>query len=441
MNPVELIIKKRSGAELTPDEIGWLISTYSAGKIPDYQMSAFLMAVFFRGMTDRETVHLTRCMMESGVVLDLSDSPGIKVDKHSTGGVGDKVSIILAPMVAACGVPVPMISGRGLGHTGGTLDKLESIPGFSTQMGLDDYRAQLKRLGTVLIGQTRDLAPVDKELYGLRDVTGTVESIPLIAGSIMSKKLAEGIDALVLDVKCGKGAFMKTEEDSRKLAERLVSIGHGFGKTTVAWLTRMDEPLGWQVGNWLEIRECIDCLNGSDGGDLMELTYLLGGTMLVLGGKAGTQQEGESLCRQAIRSGKAMEVLIRVTEAQHGDSSFLKNPAKRGQAPVQAAVTADQDGFITGIDAGEVGMTGIMLKAGRMRKEDPIDPLTGMTLHRKTGESVKKGDSLFTIHAAGEDGLDAIITRLKQSVSIGHHQPVKQPLVIDRIDSSTVRPS
>lgn len=441
MNPVELIIKKRSGAELTSGEISWLISSYSAGKIPDYQMSAFLMAVFFRGMTDRETVQLTRCMMESGVVLDLSDSPGIKVDKHSTGGVGDKVSIILAPMVAACGVPVPMISGRGLGHTGGTLDKLESIPGFSTQMGLDAYRAQLKRLGTVLIGQTRDLAPVDKELYGLRDVTGTVESIPLIAGSIMSKKLAEGIDALVLDVKCGKGAFMKTEEDSRKLAERLVSIGHGFGKTTIAWLTRMDEPLGLQVGNWLEIRECIDCLNGSDGGDLMELTYLLGGTMLVLGGKAGTQQEGEALCREAIRSGKAMDVLIQVTEAQHGDSSYLKNPEKRGQSPVQEIVTAEQTGFITGIDAGEVGMTGIMLKAGRMRKEDTIDPLTGMTLHRKTGESVKKGDALFTIHASSEDGLDAIITRLRQSVSIGNHQPAKQPLVIDRIDSSTVRPS
>ncbi|NUQ81444.1 MAG: thymidine phosphorylase [Bacteroidetes bacterium] len=441
MNPVELILKKRSGAELTPDEIGWLILSYSAGHIPEYQMSAFLMAVFFRGMTDRETVHLTRCMMESGVVLDLSDSPGIKVDKHSTGGVGDKVSIILAPMVAACGVPVPMISGRGLGHTGGTLDKLESIPGFSTQMGLDEYRAQLKRLGTVLIGQTRDLAPVDKELYGLRDVTGTVESIPLIAGSIMSKKLAEGIDALVLDVKSGKGAFMKTEADARQLAERLVSIGQGFGKTTVAWLTRMDEPLGWQVGNWLEIRECIDCLNGADGGDLMELTYLLGGTMLVLGGKAGTQQEGESLCREAIRSGKAMDVLIRVTEAQHGDSSYLKNPAKRGQAPVQVQVTADQEGYITGIDAGEVGMTGIMLKAGRMRKEDPIDPLTGMTLHRKTGESVKKGDALFTIHAASDDGLDSIISRLRNTVSIGHHQPEKRPLVIDRIDSTTLRPS
>ncbi|RPI02755.1 MAG: thymidine phosphorylase, partial [Ignavibacteriae bacterium] len=297
MNVVELIRKKREGGSLAEEEFRYLITGYVEGKVPDYQMSAFLMACYFRGMSSEETLTFTRLMLRSGEVIDLSEISGVKVDKHSTGGVGDKVSLILAPMVAACGVPVPMISGRGLGHTGGTLDKLESIPGFRTALSITEYKEVIKKVGAVMIGQTKEIAPADKKMYALRDVTATVECIPLIAGSIMSKKLAEGIDALVLDVKTGRGAFMQTRERSSELARTLVDIGNGFGKETVGFITAMDQPLGVAIGNWLEVVESVECLRGTRGtndasSDLMEVTFVLSGAMVYLGKKARSIEEG-----------------------------------------------------------------------------------------------------------------------------------------------------
>ncbi len=329
MNPVELIRKKREGLELTREELRQLIDGYVAGTIPDYQMSAWLMAVVFRGMTEAETSAFTDLMLHSGAVFDLSDIPGVKVDKHSTGGVGDKVSLILAPMVAACGVPVPMISGRGLGHTGGTLDKLESIPGFRTAIPMDEYRAIIAECGLVLAGQTAEVVPADRKLYALRDVTATVEAIPLIAGSIMSKKLAEGIDALVLDIKTGNGAFMREERDSVALARALVDIGNRAGKRTIGFVTGMDQPLGKAVGNWLEVVESVDCLKGKPVADLMEVTYVLGGAMVYLGGKAPDIASGMKLCREAIYSGRALEKFLALVRRQGGDLSFLSGSVHR----------------------------------------------------------------------------------------------------------------
>ncbi|NBB73664.1 MAG: thymidine phosphorylase, partial [Bacteroidetes bacterium] len=316
LNPVTLLAAKRDGHSLSPDAIHQLVHGYTAGAVPDYQMSAFLMAAFLNGLDREEAAALTDAMLHSGTVLNLSATPGTKVDKHSTGGVGDKVSLILAPIVASCGVPVPMVSGRGLGHTGGTLDKLESIPGFRTDLSLDEYKAQLDDIGIVLIGQTDEMAPADRKLYALRDVTATVESIPLIAASIMSKKLAEGIDALVLDVKCGRGAFMKTEADARRLAETLVGIGEEHGTETVALMTRMDVPLGRAVGNWPEVAESIACLRGDmDDSDLMQITYALAGEMLCLGGVVDTPDAGRTRAQQAVASGEALDTLRTLVDA------------------------------------------------------------------------------------------------------------------------------
>lgn len=339
-NTVTLIRKKRDGESLEPDEIEYLIQSYTDDAIPDYQLSAFLMACFLNGLAPDEASALTRSMLNSGIVVDLSDIPGIKVDKHSTGGVGDKLSLILAPIVASCGVPVPMISGRGLGHTGGTLDKLESIPGFTVGMNLDRYREILSRHNLVLAGQTEEIAPADKRLYALRDVTATVESIPLIAGSIMSKKLAEGIDALVLDVKFGSGAFMKNVDDASELARTLVQIGEDFGKETIAYLTSMEQPLGHAVGNWLEVSECLDALNGEGPDDVMEITHLLAGTMIRLGGKAGSVEEGMEKSREAINNGSAMSKWMDVVREQGGDVSVIENPSSYSQAEFIMEVAA-----------------------------------------------------------------------------------------------------
>lgn len=434
MNPVELIIKKRNRNSLSEQEIETFISDYVAGKIKDYQMSAFLMAIFLNGMERHEIVALTRAMMNSGTVLNLSEIPGFKVDKHSTGGVGDKVSIILAPIVAAAGVPVPMISGRGLGHTGGTLDKLESIPGFSTNLNLDRYRSQLKELGAVLIGQTADLAPADKEMYALRDVTGTVESIPLISASIMSKKMAEGIDGLVLDVKTGSGAFMKTLEDSRALANSLVSIGQGFNKKVVAYITNMNEPLGFEIGNWLETRECIECLQGKDVSDLMELTHVLCGTMIWMGGKAESVEHGIDVSKQMISSGKAFDKLVEIVKAQHGDVEFIHHPEKRGMAPVLFEITATDSGYFSEINTTEVGMTGILIGAGRMRKEDIISPLNGITIHKKLGDKITSGEKLFTVHCDPHHNKNEITQRLLHSIKLSASEPKILPIILERID-------
>ncbi|HEX9614792.1 MAG TPA: thymidine phosphorylase, partial [Bacteroidota bacterium] len=354
INPTELIRKKRGGESLSEDQLRYLIEGYVDGQIPDYQMSAFLMACYFRGMSPEETLFLTHLMLHSGKIVDLSDIPGIKVDKHSTGGVGDKVSLILAPIVASQGVPVPMISGRGLGHTGGTLDKLESIPGFRTNFPIPEYKRILASTGIVMIGQTAEIAPADRKLYALRDVTATVECIPLIAGSILSKKLAEGIDALVLDVKTGRGAFMPTYEDSLQLARILVMLGTKFGKKTTGFVTAMDQPLGVAVGNWLEVVESVECLRGSSGmeqsGDLMELTHTLAGAMLLAGGKADSLQRGVDLSRKAVADGSAYEKFLELVRVQGGDTGSIENLETFPLSRFSLQVKADSDGFLSAID-------------------------------------------------------------------------------------------
>jgi pyrimidine-nucleoside phosphorylase len=434
LNPVELIQTKRDGGVLSEDQIRRLIDAYTRGDIPDYQVSAFLMAAFLRGMDENETAALTRAMLHSGEVLDPSDIPGVKVDKHSTGGVGDKVSLILAPLVAACGVPVPMISGRGLGHTGGTLDKLEAIPGFRTDLSIDDYRRQLGEIGVVMIGQTAEIAPADRKIYALRDVTGTVEFIPFIAASIMSKKLAEGIDALVLDVKSGRGAFMKREEDARRLAETLTGIGLAFGKPTVAHLTAMDAPLGFAVGNWPETAEAIHCLRGEDVDDLMEVTYALAGEMIFLGRAASSPAEGREKARRALESGHALEKLIELVAAQGGDVSVIENPrAREGNDPVAEVLAPDDArGFVTGIDALAIGHASVGLGAGRLRKEDEVDPTAGFVFAKKPGDPVDPGEVLLRVYGRHPERLDH--DRVVGAFSFGPEPPASRPMLLDRYD-------
>ncbi len=405
INAVDLIVRKREKGELSASEIASLVNGYTLGNIPDYQMAAFLMAAFLNGMNEGEMVALTEAMLHSGSVLDLSDIPGKKVDKHSTGGVGDKVSIPLAAIVAACGVPVPMISGRGLGHTGGTLDKLESIPGFSTQMDIEAYRRQLADIGVVIIGQTDEIAPADKKLYALRDVTGTVEFIPFIAASILSKKIAEGIDALVLDVKCGSGAFMQSERDARQLAETLVQIGERFDKPTVALLTDMDQPLGRRVGNWPEIAESVQCLRGDGPQDLMEVTLALAAEMLLAGGAAGSLEEGQEMSGQCINDGSAMEKFVRLVESQGGDPDAVRSPEKIDGVAQTTDIRAPENsaGTVARIDARIIGRAMITLGAGRMTKEDQVDPLAGITLMVKQGERVPSSGVIARIQASSED--------------------------------------
>lgn len=404
MHAVDYIRLKRDGGHLSEAQWHDLIERYTDGHIPDYQMSAFLMAAFLNGMDGTEMVALTDAMLHSGVVLDLSDLPGRKVDKHSTGGVGDKVSIPLAPIVAACGVPVPMISGRGLGHTGGTLDKLESIPGFSTSLSIEAYRKQLAEIGVVMIGQTDDIAPADRKLYALRDVTSTVEFVPFIAASILSKKLAEGIDALVLDVKFGSGAFMQAEKDARHLAETLVGVSERFGKPAVALLTDMDQPLGRAVGNWPEVAESIMLLRGEAPEDLMEVTLTLAAEMIVAGGKASTIEEGTAQAKEAIRSGAALERFKAMVKAQGGDPSVVDEPGARMSRAIAADVhaPADAHGFVARIDALDVGRAMIELGAGRRTKEDKVDPLAGCMLLKRQGDPVVPGDVVARVMASTE---------------------------------------
>jgi len=440
MNTGELIRKKRDGGSLTRPEIESLIGGYVSGGVPDYQMSAFLMAVYYRGMTSEETASFTDVMLRSGIVVDLSSIPGRKVDKHSTGGVGDKVSLILAPMVAACGVAVPMISGRGLGHTGGTLDKLESIPGFRTSLTVDEYVAVIRETGLVLSGQTAEIAPADRRMYALRDVTATVESVPLIAGSIMSKKLAEGIDALVLDVKTGNGAFMKSYKESVALATALVGIGQGCGKETVAFITGMDEPLGMMIGNWLEVLESVECLKGKNVPDLMELTYVLGGAMVHLGGRAGNIAEGMSLCRSAIWSGKAYEKFMQIVERQGGDASYLREPARYPASRFSVEVPASSSGYITGFASRRIGVLALELGAGRRRVEDQVDPKAGIILTRKTGDRVEKGDVIAVLRTDRGDAAGEAAREFSACVTIGESPVQRQDCIRALIDARGVHP-
>lgn len=429
----ELLMAKRDGGALSSEEIRALVEGFVQGKVPDYQMTAFAMAVFFRGMTRDETVALTLAMRDSGVVVDLTDIPGRKVDKHSTGGVGDKVSLCLAPMVAACGVYVPMVSGRGLGHTGGTLDKLEAVPGFSVDLPIDRFRALVREVGTCMIGQTRELAPADKRLYALRDVTATVESIPLIVASILSKKLAEGIDGLVLDVKVGSGAFMKTLTDARTLATTLVDVAHGAGKSCCAWLTRMDRPLGRAVGNALEAIEAFEVLHGRGPDDLTEVTFALGASMLVMGEVARNEDEGRAKLYEAVRSGRAAEVARRMVAAQGGAPRAVDDPSVFPRAAVQVPFRAARGGCVTAIDTHAVGMAGVLLGAGRTRAEDVIDPAVGFVFERSVGSSVAPGDTIAVVHARDEKGAEAACERLARAVTIGDMAPPEVPLLYERI--------
>lgn len=444
MTPVELIKKKREGATLTEEELRWLISGYVAGSIPDYQMTAFLMACFFRGMSEEETLTFTRLMLHSGIVIDLSDIPGTKVDKHSTGGVGDKVSLILAPIVAACGVPVPMISGRGLGHTGGTLDKLESIPGFRTALSLPEYKSVIREVGAVLIGQTNEIVPADKKMYALRDVTATVECIPLIAGSIMSKKMAEGIDALVLDVKTGRGAFMQSYEKSLELAQTLVRIGTGFGKETIAFITDMSQPLGTTIGNWLEVVESVECLKGNRGlkdgsSDLMEVTHVLSGAMLMLGKKAKTIAEGVELSRGSIEDGSAYRKLLEITAAQGGDPSALENLELYPLPKYSIEVKTMESGYVGEIDPLELGLTSITLGAGRERIEDVIDPKAGIVLSKKLGDQVDSGETLAVFHTDRESELEPARDRIRNAFRIQPVPPRIKPLILSYVEKGGVK--
>ncbi len=432
-DPVALIARKRDGQQLASGEIKRLIDAYTTGALPDYQMSAFLMAAFLNGLDAAETQALTHAMLYSGAVIDLSAIPGTKVDKHSTGGVGDKVSLILAPVVAACGVPVPMISGRGLRHSGGTLDKLESIPGFNVQLDIAAYKAQLEKLGLVMIGQTAEIAPADRKMYALRDVTATVANRSFIAPSIMSKKIAAGIDGLVLDVKFGAGAFMKTPADARPLAELLVQIGEEFGKPTVAWLTNMDQPLGYAVGNWPEMAESIACLRGEWIEDLMQLTLTLAGEMICLGKKANSPEEGYTKAKEAIASGAALEKFLAMVDAQGGDT----NVVERGTRPHPAHVITvpapvGMDGYIHTIDALAIGEVALALGAGRLKKEDAVDPLAGLTLAAKQGEQVAEGEPLATLFSNGEVDKKRLIENVQTAFTVGAEARASLPLLYER---------
>jgi pyrimidine-nucleoside phosphorylase len=432
MFPQHVIARKRDGHALTRDEIASFVRGATDGSWADYQLSALLMAIFLRGMNPEETAWYTEAMMRSGVVANLDNVRARKVDKHSTGGVGDKISLPLAPLVAACGVAVPMISGRGLGHSGGTLDKLESIPGFRTDLSLHEYAAQVERVGCALIGQTRELAPSDKKLYALRDVTATVECLPLICGSIMSKKLAEGIDALVLDVKFGRGAFMKDRVQARELARAMVAIGTRMGKQVRALLTTMDQPLGRSVGNALEVAESIACLRGHGPADVMELTYALGAHMLILGGVARTETEARNRVEGVIQSGAALEKFREIIIAQGGDAGVLDDPHRLPQARLKVPLPCLETGYVREVDAMGVALAALRLGAGRARAEDRIDPAVGVAELVKVGEHVTAGQPLAVIHANDEGALADAEARLRDAITFGIHQ-VDAPTLIAEV--------
>ena len=433
MRAVDVIMKKRDGAALSREEIRFFIEGVTAGTLPDYQASALLMAVLLRGMTPNETAWLTDAMVHSGVRVDLREIPGVKVDKHSTGGVGDKTSLILAPLAAACGVPVPMMSGRGLGHTGGTLDKLEAIPGFRVNLSLEEMKAALARTGCAMMGQTAQIAPADKKLYALRDVTGTVESIPLISASIMSKKIAEGIDALVLDVKTGSGAFMKTEADSRKLAESLVSIGNASGVKTEAVITAMDTPLGRAVGNALEVIECFDVLKGGGPSDLIDVSVNLTARMLVLGKVAGDLADAERQVRKAIASGAGLERFRQIIEGQGGDPRVVDDYGLLPTAPERHLVKADRAGYITKLDAELIGRASVALGAGRDRVEDPVDPAVGIMIRAKPGDEVRAGDPVLEMHYRDRARLDAALRLATQAFTTSDQRTAPGRLIVAEV--------
>ncbi len=433
MRMYDIIQKKRDGGTLTEAEIRWFIEKYVQGEIPDYQVAALLMAIYFRGMDVEETAALTFAVRDSGETLDFSDIHGLRVDKHSTGGVGDKTSLVVTPIVASLGVKVAKMSGRGLGHTGGTIDKLEAIPGFRTDLPIDEFKAIVNRVGIAIVGQNAELAPADKLLYALRDVTATVDSLPLIVSSIMGKKLAADDDCIVLDVKTGSGSFMKTAERSRELAERMVEIGKRAGKRMRALITDMDIPLGFAIGNSLEVVEAVETLKGNGPADLTELCIALSAHILTLAEK-GDYATCEALAKQAIADGSALNTFAAMVEAQGGDKTWILQPEKFPKAAYSYAVKAERSGYITHVDTESYGVASLLLGAGRNTKEDVIDPTAGIYLRAKTGDYVEKGQEIATLYSGKQSGFAAAAERLTAATEICDDAPIKQPLILDVVE-------
>lgn len=430
MRMYDLIMKKRNGAALTKEEINYMIQGYTRGEIPDYQMSAMMMAIFFVGMNEEETLFLTMAMAESGDMLDLSAISGIKADKHSTGGVGDKTSLALTPMVAACGVKIAKMSGRGLGHTGGTIDKLESFRGFSTEITTRQFIKNVNEIGIAIMGQTKELAPADKKLYALRDVTATVDNMSLIASSIMSKKLAAGADAIVLDVKTGSGAFMKKQEDAFLLAREMVKIGQNAGKNTIAVVSDMDQPLGNAVGNALEVKEAIDTLKGNGPADFTELCYTLGTFMLMMGGRAQTEEQGRNMLRQVISDGSALDKMAQFIKAQGGEERMVYKPELLPEAKLIEPVCAMEEGWVERLVCDETGICSLILGGGRETKESVIDLSVGIILKKKVGDYVKKGEVLAYLHANDSTKLASAKERLLKAYQIGKTEKKTDSVII-----------
>lgn len=429
MRIYDVIIKKRNGFELTKEEIDYFVQGFTKGEIPDYQISALLMAIYFRGMSEEETQNLTMAMANSGDMIDLSAIEGIKVDKHSTGGVGDKTSLVLGPMVAALGVPVAKMSGRGLGHTGGTIDKLESIPGFSTVLPEKKFIENVNKYKIALVGQTANLAPADKKIYALRDVTATVDNMSLIASSIMSKKLASGADAIVLDVKTGSGAFMKEEKDAISLANEMVKIGNGAGRNTVAVVSDMDQPLGKAIGNALEIKEVIETLKGNGPEDLLELSLVLGALMLMAADAAKDLQSGINMLRDTISDGRAIEKMREFIVAQGGDGNVVDNEGILPKASIEKEIISEKNGFIERINTSEIGMVSLILGGGRETKESVIDPAVGIVLNKKKGDRIEKGDLIATLYANDEEKLMSAVGRFNKAIGISKTPVTREPLI------------
>lgn len=438
MRAIDIIKKKRDGGILTSEEIDFFIRGLTRSEIPDYQATALLMAIYFSGMTEDETYHLTYSMMNSGEVLDLSDIHGIKVDKHSTGGVGDKLSLTIAPLVASAGIPMPMIAGRGLGHTGGTVDKLESIPNFRTDLSLREFKETVKKINLSIIGQTSEIAPADKKLYALRDVTATVESIPLIVSSIMSKKLSEGIDGLVMDVKTGNGAFMKEFEDALELSEGIVQIGKKMGKNVVALITDMNQPLGYAVGNSLEVIEAIEFLKGKGSDDIKNLTLKIGAWMLKIGGITEDIEDGIKILQEKLNSGEGLEKFRELIKCQNGNPEVIEDYNLFPKAKIIKDVMSRESGYVQKIETDKIGISACILGAGRLKADSPIDYSAGLILRKKVGDYVEKGESLVTIHTnlplpllikEGTEGRSEAESIITNSYIIGINPPIKPPLI------------
>lgn len=436
MTFLDLLHKKRDGQALRDEEIAFIIDGYLNESIPDYQISALLMAIFFRDMSEPETVALTRLMRDSGTVLDFSHLPGPKVDKHSTGGVGDKVSLVLAPLMAAAGLYVPMISGRGLGHTGGTLDKLEAIPGFRTQLSLQEFSRLTAKIGACLIGQTPEICPADRRLYALRDVTGTVPVMALICASILSKKLAEGLDALVLDVKVGNGAIFENAEQAEKLAQRLVRTAGHFGLKTMAVLTDMSQPLGHAIGNWLEVLEAVEVLQNRGPEDVKRVTLALGAVMLQAAGKAGDLRAATAQLSALLQNGAAWKKFLEIVQAQGGNVAVLEHPQKYPPPKYREQVCAAQSGYVAGIDARALGRLSMTLGAGRAHLQQPIDALAGIVLHKKVGAHVASGEALATVQSSTVELTPGVLEALRASFSLAAVSPRISPLVLARLDET-----